>query len=36
MLFEDEQGNILSSEEVDNLSLDEMDDRTFHLYDGET
>jgi len=32
MLFEDEDGNILASEEVDELSFLEIDERNLHVY----
>lgn len=32
MLFEDEGGKILTSEEVDELSLWEIDERRIHVY----
>jgi len=33
MLFEDNNGKILTSEEVDNLSNWEIDDRKLHVYE---
>lgn len=33
MFFEDDQGKILRSEEVDNLSAWEIDDRKLHVYE---
>jgi hypothetical protein len=34
MIFEDEHGKILVSEEVDKLSLLELDNRELHVYDN--
>jgi len=33
MLFEDNQGNILTSEEIDDMAIWEMDDINLHVYE---
>jgi len=34
MLFEDDSGAILTSEEVDSLSVWEIEERKLHVYEG--
>jgi hypothetical protein len=35
MLFEDEDGRLLTSEEVDDLSIWEIEDRKLHVYEDK-